>query len=192
MREQPPLIAPVFRSDGQARLLAALLLAGDELSIRDLAGSANLAYATAHGEITRLLNAGILRERQVGRSRLISENPDSALVKPLRDILLVVSGPVALLSVALASIEGVQRAFLYGSFAARALGSDGPAPNDIDLMVIGTPDATAVYAACRQIEQSVGRPINPTILTPAEFDETSGFLESVRSGPIVSVVGSAA
>lgn len=192
MREQPPLIAPVFRSDGQARLLAALLLTGDELSIRDLAGSAHLAYATAHGEITRLLNAGILRERKVGRSRLISENPDSALVKPLRDILLVVSGPVALLSVALANIEGVQRAFLYGSFAARALGSGGPAPNDIDLMVIGTPDATAVYAACRQIEQSVGRPINPTILTPTEFDETSGFLESVRSGPIVSVVGSGA
>lgn len=191
MREQPPLLAPVFRSDGQARLLAALLLTGDELSIIDLANRAGLAYATAHGEVTRLLDAGILRQRLIGRARLISENVNSPLVRPLRDILLIVSGPVALLSVALGSIDGVQRAFIYGSFASRAQGVLGPVPNDIDLMVIGSPDPTAIYEACRRIEQYVGRPINPTVLTETEFGQPSGFLESVRGNPKVAIIGTA-
>lgn len=189
MREQPPLIAPVFRSDAQARLLAALLIDGSELSIRDLATRTGIAYATAHGELTRLLAAGILTEKLVGRSRLISGNPASPLVKPLREILLIVAGPVALLSEALGNIDGVERAFIFGSFAARARGFEGVAPNDIDLMVVGTPDAAAVYEACRHVEASVGRPINPTILTRAEFEPASGFLESVRSNPILPIIG---
>lgn len=189
MRVQPPLLAPVFRSEAQSRLLAALLIDGSELSISDLADRVGLAYATAHGELSRLLAAGILRERQIGRSRLLSGNPDSPLVPPLREILLVVSGPVALLSEVLGSIDGVERAFIFGSFAARARGLEGAAPNDIDLMVVGTPIAAAVYDACRSVEASVGRPINPTILTSAEFEEQSGFLTSVRSNPILPIIG---
>jgi DNA-binding transcriptional ArsR family regulator len=191
MREQPPLLAPIFRSDGQARLLSALLLTGDELSIREVSDRAGLAYGTAHGEITRLLSAGILRERKVGQARLISQNVDSPLVRPIRDILLVAGGPVALLADGLGAIEGIRRAFLYGSFAARSQNVDGAAPNDIDLMVIGDPDPAAVYEVCRGIERSVGRPINPTILTEAEFAEDSGFLQSVRSHPTVAIIGEA-
>ena len=37
MRTEAPLLAPIFRSDGQARPLSTLLLTGDELSLTDLA-----------------------------------------------------------------------------------------------------------------------------------------------------------
>ena len=37
MRTEAPLLAPIFRSDGQARLLAELLLTGGELSLTELA-----------------------------------------------------------------------------------------------------------------------------------------------------------
>ena len=47
MRTEAPLLAPIFRSDGQARLLSTLLLTGDELSMTDLAKRAGLAYPTA-------------------------------------------------------------------------------------------------------------------------------------------------
>ena len=50
-RTAAPLLAPIFRSDGQARLLAALLLKGDELSITDLAERTDLAYPTVHREV---------------------------------------------------------------------------------------------------------------------------------------------
>lgn len=189
MRTAAPLLAPIFRSDGQARLLAVLLLGDDELSVTDLAHRADLAYPTAHREVARLLEAGILTERRVGRTRLIRANHDSPLTGPLREILIVSAGPAALLTEELGRIAGVESAFLYGSFAARLLGIEGATPNDIDVMVIGTPDVNEVYEGCTRVEAAVHRPVNPTILTAAELAEQSGFLDSVRSGSIVSVVG---
>ena len=47
----------------------------------------------------------------------------------------------------------------------------------------------AVYAARTRVEAAVHRPVNPTILTPDEFAAASGFLDNVRSGPLVAVVG---
>lgn len=189
MRTEPPLLAPIFRSDGQARLLASLLIAGDELSLTDLAAKADLAYPTAHREVARLLDAGILAERQVGRTRLISANKFSPIVRPLREILTIVTGPVALLASEFADIPGIQSAFVYGSFAARTLGLEGQSPNDIDVMVVGRPDADAVYEACARVEAAVQRPVNPTILSESEFDQDSGFLENVRAHPVVPIVG---
>ena len=189
MRTKAPLLAPIFRSEGQARLLATLLLTGDELSITDLAKQAGLAYPTVHREVARLVDAGILSERQVGRTRLIRANDESPLVGPLREILTVASGPVVMLTEELGRIDGIESAFLYGSFAARMLGDAGPTPHDIDVMVLGEPDVDAVYEACTRVEAAVHRPVNPTILTAAEFGAPSGFLDTVRSGPAVAVIG---
>ena len=191
MRSSPPLLAPVFRSDAQARILSELLLGSVELSVRELSGRTGLPYATTHDEVARLRAAGILVDRTVGRARLISANPTSALVRPLREILLLTTGPVALLSEELAKVDGVERAFLYGSFAARSLGVEGPPPSDIDLMVIGHPAANDVYDVCARVEKLVSRPVNATILTSSEYDEESGFLNSVRASPIVPLIGDA-
>lgn len=189
MRTEPPLLSPIFRSDGQARLLAELILTGDELSLTDLAARIDLAYATVHREAERLLEAGILRERQVGRSRLMTANPDSPLVDPLRQILLVSAGPTILLTTALEPIKGITSALLYGSFAARLQGEPGPPPSDVDIMIIGMPDVDEIHDACDQVQAQVGRPINPTILTPEEATADSGFLTQVRASPTVLLFG---
>ena len=189
MRTEAPLLAPIFRSEGQARLLSVLLLGDTELSISDIAERASLAYPTAHREVERLIEAGILSERRVGRSRLVTPNPASPLTAPLRDILLVATGPVVLLAEFLQPIPGIESAFIYGSFAARVKGVEGPAPHDIDVMVIGTPDPAAVYDACSKVEDSVSRPVNPTILTAGEIGERSGFLQDLRANPIVPILG---
>lgn len=190
MRTQPPLLAPIFRSDGQASLLSVALL-GQERTLAELARDAGVAYPTAHREVGRLIDAGILAERVVGRTRLIRADESSPLVAPLRQIMLVSSGPTTLLRAELADIAGIEHAFIYGSFAARLDGRAGAAPNDIDLMIIGTPSPDTVYAACARIEESAQRPINPTIFTRDEADANSGFLNSVRANPIVVLIGPA-
>lgn len=189
MRTKAPLLAPIFRSEGQARLLSTLLLTDDELSLTDLAARAAVAYPTAHREVARLMDAGILSERLVGRTRLIRASTQSPLVRPLREIVTIATGPAVMLTEELAHIDRVDSAFLYGSFAARLLGVAGPAPQDIDVMVLGEPDVEAVYEACARIEAAVHRPVNPTILTPTEFAAQSAFLDTVRSGPVVAVAG---
>ena len=189
MRTEAPLLAPIFRSGGQARLLAELLLTGDELSLTDLAERIDLAYATVHREAERLLDAGILRERQVGRSRLMSANPDSPIVDPLRQILLVSTGPKVLLTEALRQVEGITSAFIYGSFAARLTGAPGPPPQDVDVMVVGAPDVDAVHDACDTVQDLIGRPVNPTILSPAETRKRTAFLTEVAASPTVLLIG---
>jgi predicted nucleotidyltransferase len=94
-----------------------------------------------------------------------------------------------LLAEELAQIDGIESAFIYGSFAARILGETGPAPHDIDVMVLGEPNVDAVYEACARIEAAVHRPVNPTILTRDEFAADSGFLDNMRSGPAIPVIG---
>ena len=183
-------MAPLFRSDGQARLLAELFLSGvDELNLNELAQRAGLAYGTVHREVRRLLDAGLLSERRVGQARFVRPDPSSPLTRPVRELLLVSAGPVPLLADELREIPGVDAAFLYGSFAARVHGEPGAAPRDIDVMVVGTPAAMAVYDACRRVGDQVGREVNPTIMTPAELEEHSGFLDQVRNSPTVAVIG---
>lgn len=190
MRTAPPLAAPLFRSSGQARLLAELFLSGvEELNVNELAGRTGLAYASVHREVGRLLTAGLLAERRVGQARYIGPDPDSPLTAPVRELLLVSAGPVPLLAAALRDIAGVQTVFLYGSFAARLRGEVGDAPRDIDVMVVGTPDPIAVYEACRQVGDQVGREVNPMIVTGEELAGHSGFLARVMGGPVAPVLG---
>jgi DNA-binding transcriptional ArsR family regulator len=67
MRTTAPPLLPLFRSAGQAELLAALFLdPQQEHSIQDLARQADVAYPTAHRELMRLLEAGLVCERRVG------------------------------------------------------------------------------------------------------------------------------
>ena len=183
-------MAPLFRSDGQARLLAELFLSeADELNLNELATRAGLAYGTVHREVQRLLEAGLLIERRVGQARLVRPNPESPLTQPVRDLLVVSAGPVPLLAAELRDIDGVQAAFLFGSFAARMRGEPGAAPNDIDVMVVGTPDPMAVYRACQRVGDQVGREVDSTIMTPEELQEHSGLLAQVRRSATVPVIG---
>lgn len=190
MRTAPPLTAPLFRSDGQARLLAELFLSGaEELNVRELAQRAGLSYGTAHREVERLLEAGLLAERRVGQARLVRPDVASPLAAPVRELLLVSAGPVPLLAAELGDMPGVLSAFLFGSFAARLSGERGAPPADIDVMVVGTPEPMAVYDACRRVGDQVRRDVNPTIITPDELTAPNGFLTQVRSGAMVPVIG---
>ena len=91
----------------------------------------------------------------------------------------------------LAGIPGIRAAAIFGSWAARYRGEPGEAPADVDLLVIGSPDTSAVHRACRLAEDDLGRPVNAVILSPEEWaGRRSGFLRTVARGHLVPVAGS--
>jgi predicted nucleotidyltransferase len=88
----------------------------------------------------------------------------------------------------LADVTGIDSAFIYGSWAARYHGERGPAPNDIDLLVIGEPELDALYAACRRAERELHLDVNPVVRSAADWRRRgAGFLADVRKGPLVPV-----
>lgn len=113
----------------------------------------------------------------------IRANHESPLLGPLREILVVATGPVVVLAEEPAHIDWIESTSLYGSFAARMLGETGPAPHDIRVMVLGEPDVDAAYETCTRAEAAVHWRVNPSILTPEKFAKRSAFLDNVRGGP---------
>ena len=71
--------------------------------------------------------------------------------------------------VALAPLAGrIRAAFVFGSIAK---GSDH-ARSDLDLLVLADKLAYAdVYAARQSVEVDIARPINPTVMRPAEWKQ---------------------
>ncbi len=75
----------------------------------------------------RLVQAGILADRRVGRTRLLHAGA-SALIGPLANLLLLGYGPKTAVEEALTGIPGIKQAFVVGSWAARYHGQAGTFP----------------------------------------------------------------
>lgn len=187
MRSQAPRLLPIFRSDAQARLLACLALSPRPLSLTELAESAQVAEGNAHREIGRLMEAGIVCDDRVGRTRQLTLSSTSPYAAPLRELLIRAFGPPRVLSELFSTIEGIDRAWIYGSWARRSEGEPGEDPGDIDVLVVGTPDVGEVYEACRQASTRLHRDVNATVLSPAEWNADSAFLKEIRSSALVPV-----
>ena len=179
---------PILRGETQARLLAAILLTqGREASITELGDETGASYGNLHGEVERLIAAGILADRRVGRTRLIRD-AGSEYSRPLTELMLLAYGPRTLLEEALRGIPGISAAYLYGSWAARYHGEAGPIPNDIDLLVIGDPDRDDVHDAAAEVASRLRKDVQVVFRTDAAWAESDdGFAQTVKSRPIVEL-----
>jgi predicted nucleotidyltransferase len=185
MRTSPPHLLPIFRSSGQAKLLAQLfaLPEGEGVTLAALGRAAGLAPSRVHREVESLESAGLVRSERLGTARLVRPNVDSPYYPELRALLLKAFGPAAVLESLLRELPGVEEASLFGSWASRYLGEPGPAPSDIDLLVVGDVGPGDVYRACRQAEGVLGLPVSPTILSRQEWsDRVSDFVRAVHEG----------
>lgn len=186
-----PALLPLFRSELQARILAYLLLDDDEIGISELARALHAQQPTVHREVARLVDADILTDRTLGRTRLVTANRANPAYRALRELLEVVYGPAVLLRGALAEIPGIQQAFIYGSWAARYAGEPGQAPADIDLMIIGKPDPDRLHVAVSSAETQLRREVNFVVIDSETWAARTDdpFLSDVAAGPTVPVGG---
>lgn len=179
---------PIFRSDTQAAVLTELYVyANKALSLTDLARRLNISTAAVHKEVERLEEAGLVVSERQGRSRLVSANGTSPFAVELRSLLVRAFGPSDLLRQELAALDGIDRAFIYGSWARSEHGEPGQ-PNDIDVMVIGAPDLAALYERIRAVESRIGHQVQVTVLTEEEWNaDATGFLRTVSDSPMLSL-----
>ncbi|MBB5790086.1 MarR family transcriptional regulator [Jiangella mangrovi] len=185
-----PSLLPLLRTQTQGVLLAWLYLHPEERhSLTDLARRLGVSVSTIHREADRLVEAGLLTDSHVGRSRLVQARTDTAVFQPLADLLAVTYGPIPVLTGLLSGFPGVLRAYVYGSWAARYQGHGGEPPNDVDVLVVGTPDRDDLYDVAAAARQQLGREVNIRQISAEVWDdpEPAGFVATVRSRPIVEL-----
>lgn len=188
MQAQPPVLLPLLRSRLQADLLTLIMLTpGQEWKLTDLARRVGASAATVGREVTRAEQAGIVTARWVGNTRLVTR-ADSPLTEPLTELLLRAFGPRQVISEELAPVTGVERAFIFGSWAARYLGIPGRPPADIDVLVIGAPDRDDLDDAVQRATERLAREVNTTIRSPHWWtDGMDGFHTELTTRPLVPV-----
>ena len=185
MRSDGPVLAPTFRSRLQGELLALVLLHPDrEWTVGELAGRLVVPVTTVQGEVARLAEGAVLATRKVGRTRVVRANTANQLT-------LVTFGPQTVVAEEFDGL-GADRVVVFGSWAARYHGEPGPAPADIDVLLVGDGlDRGVVYAAAERAEGRLKIPVNPVLRPAGSWDDPDGdaLMTEIQARPYVDVTG---
>lgn len=156
---------------------------GKELHLRDLARLASLTPAAIQKELAYLSEIGVVRSRRDGNRLYFQAEMSHPVFPELRSMVMKTAGIEAELRQALASVAGVDFAFIFGSVAA---GTD-KAGSDVDVLIIGSTGLRKVTPALREVSTRMDREINPRCMTPAEWKQKKAgsdvFVKRVLSEP---------
>ena len=188
----PAVLTPFVRSDAVGAILAEVFAEpDDELTIAEIGRRAGVLPAVAHKEVTRLLAAEVLLDRREGNNRLVRVNQNHPLYGPMSEIISATYGPVPILRRLLEAAPGVERAFIYGSWAARRQGIPGPYPHDIDVMAVGNLAVDDLLRVQELAREQLHTDVNLHRISVDTWADPAGnpFLMTVISRPIVWLVG---
>ncbi len=179
-----------LRSKARQRLLAYFFANPTaRRHLRDLAERLSIDPSNLSKELGRLEHERLFRSEVSGRQKYFQLNRDYPLFDEVRSIVAKTIGAVPLIAQSLKKMEGMEEAYLYGSFAR----NQQDAASDIDVLVIGAPRSEALAETVKKLERQLGREVNYTVLTRKEFESRrarkDAFLENVWHNKRVSLVG---
>ena len=156
--------------------------------LRDLAQRLKVDPSNLSKELGRLEREGLFRAEVSGRQKYLQLNRAYPLFKEVRGIVAKTIGAVPAIAESLKKINGIDEAYLYGSFAR----GRQDAASDIDVLVIGTPRGRVLAKAVRKLERQLGREINYTVLAVKEFksrqSQKNAFLANVWHNKRISLI----
>jgi predicted nucleotidyltransferase len=159
----------------------------------ELIRTAGTGSGAAQRELAKLEESGLVVTRRIGHQKHYQADATSPLFTELRSIILKTVGLAEPLRAALKPLTpAIRAAFVYGSVAK----TEDRSASDIDLMIISDSLTYGeVFGALERAAKSLGRPVNPTVYTEAEFSkrsrEENAFVTRVMEQPKIWVIGSA-
>lgn len=184
------LLAKLVCSRVRADIFQVLFgLRSGEVHLREIHRQTTLSLGTVRQDIRKLAKLGLVTERRDGNRLYYAANQAHPLYPDIRQLVLKTVGLVDIIRKALKD-PGIRHAFVFGSVANGSAG----ATSDIDLLVVGNLGLRKLSALLSGLSHTLGREINPHILTPAEFARRVGqqdhFVTSVLAAPRLFVKGS--
>ncbi len=147
--------------------------------LREIAELLDADPANLSRELARLEGEAIFLSRKVGNQKHFRLNKEHPLYRELRSIVFKTVGVAGLLRSTLEKVTGIHEAYLYGSFARNQEDS----ASDIDLLVIGDPEASQLEENIRKLERRLKREVNYVTMSREELEDKlerrDNFLEQV-------------
>jgi len=157
---------------------------------RQIAREVDTSVGAVQRELENLSKVGLIVRSSVGSQIFYRANRDAPIFREMQALVNKTIGIFSVLRSALDPLaKRIQVAFVFGSLARE----EETALSDVDLMVVGKATLDEVLSRLSKIEKSIGRPINPTVYSPAEFRsklaEGNHFLTTVLKGQKVFLLG---
>ncbi|MFY8157803.1 MAG: ArsR family transcriptional regulator [Ilumatobacteraceae bacterium] len=182
-------LLPILRSRGQAEILCAVLANPNrEWTLGELAKVSGQSLPTVQREVERAELAALVESRRMGRQRLVKAGPSQIAIQ-LANLLLWSYGPKFVIAEEFAGIKGIDRLFIFGSWAARYHGVDGYPPQDLDILVIGDANLSDVFRAAHAASNKLQLEVNPKLFSHTWWENKtgSGFRMEIERRPIVEI-----
>jgi hypothetical protein len=182
-------LLPILRSRGQAEILCAVLANPNrEWTLGELAKVSGQSLPTVQREVERAELAALVESRRMGRQRLVKAGPSQIAIM-LANLLLWSYGPKFVIAEEFAGIKGIDRLFIFGSWAARYHGVDGYPPQDLDVLIIGDANLSDVFRAAHAASNKLQLEVNPKLFSHTWWENKtgSGFRMEIERRPIVEI-----
>lgn len=183
-------IASALFSDSQSRIFRWLFGHPErDFHLSELRRLTGLGSASLQRELNRLAAAGLVLSERVGNLRRFRANASSPVFSELANLTRKALGAEPVLREALDTLgTSLQAAWIYGSVAKKI----DTAGSDIDVMLVGKNLSLAkVLTLLEPAEALLGRKVNPTIYTPAEFArrraEPDSFVNRVLAQSVIKL-----
>lgn len=180
----------LFPSTRQRILATTLLRPERAWYLSDLAKRLDVPPSSLQRELAALVDAEILVRREEGNLVYFQANPQNPLFGDLQRILVKTVGVADVLRLALEPFQDeIRAAFVYGSMATGRERSS----SDVDLFIVGDLALSDLSESLPRVEEQLGRPVNPTIYSPAEFSKKARtghhFIRSVLENERLFIIG---
>jgi predicted nucleotidyltransferase len=187
MRELLKLLSSRVR----VRLLDVFLSSpGARFYVRELERKTGEDIRNIHQELQNLEGLGLLKSEVQGKQKYYSVNEEFFLYPELKAIIFKTTGVQGSLKDALAKLEGIEAAFIYGSYAT----GDESERSDIDILIIGEPDLMALNEIVNELEEKLSREINYMAFDREEFEKRKrnkdAFITEVLKAKKIMLIGS--
>lgn len=183
-------LSDVLSSDALAKLAVQFVVRPDAaLHFQALKRATGLPNRSLQRELARLEHLGLARRQPDGRLVRYHREADHPGWQAIRALVATFADPVDVIRAAIASVRGIDAAFVYGSYAH---GTDVHPGSDVDVMVVGErvdDDDTRSSLAAGALEAAglVGREVNLVRYTPRRlrdrYTHRRPFMVGVLEGP---------
>lgn len=161
----------------------------EEFYVREIGKMLGDDVGNISRELKNLESIGLLISRRKGNLKYFLLDRKFPLYEELRSIILKTRGAAGIIQNALAGMEGVEYAFIFGSIAA----GQETAKSDIDLMVIGDVSLEQLISRLKEPETTLGREINASLYDIREIRkrlrEKEPFIVRVMKEPKTMLIG---